>query len=171
MKVNLFLDGAYTGKIIKQSGVAVDIHKLAILIAEGNDISNAYYYNCLPWLSEKSPPEELVLFNKVQRFYQILQRIPKFQVKLGKLVKHNGIFIQKGVDTMIAADMMASAIEHTDTGIILVSGDRDFNPVVESIIKMGRKVTVWDTKNHKSPSNYRMLDKELFNKVIMNHGS
>ena len=110
MKVNLFVDGAFLGKIIKQSGVAVDMNKLAIIIADGNDISNAYYYNCLPWLSDKSPPEELVLFNKVQRFYQTLQRIPKFQVKLGKLVKHNGIFIQKGVDTMIAADMMASAI-------------------------------------------------------------
>lgn len=166
MKVNIYLDGGYLGKIIKQSGIAVDIAKLTQIISEGEEISNIYYYNCLPWLSEKSQPEELALFNKVQRFYQVLQRIPKFQIKLGKLVKHNGIYTQKGVDTMIAADMMASAIEHKDTDLILVSGDRDFNPVVESIIKMGRKVTVCDTKNKKSLSNYKTLDQELFNQAI-----
>jgi uncharacterized LabA/DUF88 family protein len=49
---------------------------------------------------------------------------------------------QKEVDVLLAVDMMNHAFRQNMERAILVAGDLDFKPVVESLIQLGRHVTV-----------------------------
>lgn len=51
-----------------------------------------------------------------------------------------GTFRQKGVDTLIALDMLSKAYENHYDSAILVAGDDDFLDVVHAVKNAGKKV-------------------------------
>jgi len=85
----------------------------------------------------------------MHRFITALTYLPRFEVKLGRLVKRgedsNGvpILIQKRVDLMVGIDMVLLAAKGKITNVALLSGDGDLIPAVEVVKSEGVLVTLW----------------------------
>jgi hypothetical protein len=63
-----------------------------------------------------------------------------FEVRLGKLKKIDEEYKQKGVDGLIAIDMLSKAYEDHYDIAILITGDEDFHPIVRSVKDTGKRV-------------------------------
>ena len=89
----------------------------------------AHYYS-----SRLSQEENSQTFQEQQEYLKRLKlNIPYFDIKLGRLVKVQGGWVQKGIDVKIALDMFSNAVKnHYDT-VALVSGDSDFAEVIGEI--------------------------------------
>ncbi len=72
--------------------------------------------------------------NSRRNFFNKLEELhTHFEVRLGTLVRTKDGYRQKGVDTLIAIDMITKAfMNHYDIAI-LVAGDRDFVNVVRAV--------------------------------------
>jgi uncharacterized LabA/DUF88 family protein len=78
-----------------------------------------------------------------------LSRLPRFQVRLGKLEyrgrKADGspIFAQKRVDILLGVDMVELAATRQINRAILVAGDSDFLPAIEVVKRHGVLAVLW----------------------------
>lgn len=99
-----------------------------------------YYYSAL--LVETQNPHT---YQQQQDFLKQLKTdIDYLQIKMGKLVRQKGIWVQKGVDVKIAVDMVTKAfLDHYDIGAI-VSGDSDFISLIDDIKeKHGKQIELY----------------------------
>jgi uncharacterized LabA/DUF88 family protein len=147
----IFIDGAYIDKLFQHhlGGVRVDYAKFAQHISVGCDVLRTYYYHCLPYQSSPPTTEERTRFAGSERYMAALSRLPRFQVRLGKLeyrgVKHDGspIFAQKRVDILLGVDMVELAATRQINRAILVAGDSDFLPAIEVVKRHGVLTVLW----------------------------
>ena len=152
MKAAILIDGAYLEMLmIKEHNRAqVDYHKLAIglvkkvsrLVGAHIELLRTYYYHALPWAPIEPNDEELDRVNKKRGFFHRLEYLPRFTVKLGRtqrVLNDDGstTFQQKGVDVMLAADMVHLAATHIVEHIILLAPDADYVPAVRLVKDMG----------------------------------
>jgi uncharacterized LabA/DUF88 family protein len=78
-----------------------------------------------------------------------LSRLPRFQVRLGKLeyrgARQDGspIFAQKRVDILLGVDMVELAATRQIGRAILVAGDSDFLPAIEVVKRHGVLTVLW----------------------------
>jgi len=89
------------------AGARINYAKLpGRLLPNGLDLLRTYYYCCPPYQSNPPTTEEKERKSKFDRFHAVLENIPRFQVRVGKLAyrgmdatgkKH---FEQKRVDTV-----------------------------------------------------------------------
>lgn len=136
----IFVDGAYLDKLFQHhlGGTRVDHAKLAQHISNGTDLLRTYYYHCLPYQSSPPSAEERQRFSSAERYMAALSRLPRFQVRLGKLeyrgAKQDGspIFAQKRVDILLGVDMVELAATRQIGRAILVAGDSDSYPRLRS---------------------------------------
>ena len=139
-RIAIFIDGGYFAKVLREEfeNVRVDFGQLAERVAGGIDILRTYYYDCMPYQSSSPTPEERERYSGHRRFVSALERIPRFQVRLGKLafrgVRDDGtpIFEQRQVDILLGVDLALLAAKHQITNAALVSGDSDFLPAVRA---------------------------------------
>ncbi len=91
-RLAIFVDGAYLEKIAKKINVWVDYEKLSSEIlsrvnartaAAPLDLLRTYYYNGLPHQSNPPTEDEKEYFQKRRRFYDALERLSSFTVRLG----------------------------------------------------------------------------------------
>ena len=61
-------------------------------------------------------------------------------VKHRPLTYKNNIPVEKGVDILIATDMLTGALRNCYDTAIIVSGDGDFAPVLEEIKRAGKQI-------------------------------
>jgi len=89
------------------------------------------------------------LIPKQEKYLDNIRQIDLFDVKLGKLIRtENGKFRQKGVDTLLAIDMLTKAYQLQYDEAILLAGDSDFIELVEAVKNIGPRVTgVYFEKN------------------------
>jgi len=97
-RLAIFVDGAYLEKVAKKNDVWVDYDKLSSEIltrvnartpAAPIDLLRTYYYNCLPHQSNRPTEHEKDIFQKRRGFYDALERLSSFTVRLG-VVKVRG---------------------------------------------------------------------------------
>lgn len=166
-RVAIFIDGGYLDKVVyyNHHNSRIDYEKLASAMAAPDELLRTYYYHCLPYQSNPPTEEEKQRFSGKQRFYYRLGLLPKFQVRLGKLVYRGTnqagerIFVQKRVDTMVGVDMALLAGKARITRLILLSGDSDLIPAIEAVKAEGVSVTLW----HGAKTPYTAPSVELFN--------
>lgn len=134
----IFIDGAYLEFVLKGefSRPPVDFAALVNRIAGARELLRAYFYDCLPYQSARPSPDERERFARRQRFHHALNRIPRFEVRLGKLAfkgtqDGHPIFEQKRVDILLGVDLVQLATKHQITDAIVVAGDSDFLPAIE----------------------------------------
>jgi uncharacterized LabA/DUF88 family protein len=151
----LFIDGGHLRRYYSES-------VCDWFIGEGeinfNILKNAFralkcfYYDCLDDIKRDSESEadfharvaeQELYFNKIREVYGT-------HVRLGSLTGSAKNKRQKKVDILLAVDMMNHATRHNMNRAVLLSGDRDFEPVVASLIEMGVITEVAGDERHTS---------------------
>lgn len=154
----IFIDGGYLDKVLYYDfkGIRIDFEKLVSKMVGSDDILRSYYYHCLPYQSKKPTTDERSRYASMHRFTTALSFLPRFEVRLGKLVyrgkneKGEPILIQKRVDLMVGVDMALLAGKGKITNAVLLSGDSDLIPAVNAVKREGVLTTLWHgsfTKN------------------------
>ncbi len=148
MKLAIFIDGAYLDKVLKNefNETRVDYKKIPIELCAGKEILRTYYYHCAPYQSNPPTPEESVRFSRAQRFHNALNSLPKFEIRLGKLVYRNGDFTQKGVDTLLSVDLVNLAASGKISDAVLMAGDSDYIPAIKATKENGVNVTLFHSQ-------------------------
>jgi len=149
----IFLDGGYLQKVLEKdfNRQRVDFARVGPLLAAGYEpLLRTYYYNCLPYQSPDPSAEERERFSKAEKFIYSLQRLPNFQVKLGRLefrgtdsVTNRPIFEQKRVDVQLAVDLVTLAFSRQIATAIVVAGDSDFIPAFDAAKNQGVRIVLF----------------------------
>ncbi len=155
-RLAIFMDGGYVDRIAQDEfGVRPDYGKLSESIAgvirertlEPLDLFRTFYYHCPPYQSNPPTEEEARRFGQARSFFQALRRLPKFEVREGRLAfrgldaEGNPIFQQKRVDLLLGLDFALLAGKRQITHAAIFSGDSDLIPAVAVAKQEG--VSVW----------------------------
>lgn len=146
-KCLLIIDGGYLDFVQRNFGSPrLDYGRLSYAIADYFDYSllRCVYFNCLPYLSQNPTFEEKDVYDKKLGFYQRLEKLERFEVKLGHLA-YRGIdeltgkpvLEQKQIDVLITSEMVYAAARRNVSAIALLSGDGDFLPAAEIVKREG----------------------------------
>lgn len=135
-RVAVFVDGSNFYHGAKRSGFdyRINFHKFSLELARGRNLIRTYYYTAP--LNQKDDPDG---YKRQQKFFQSLHHTESLTLKLGRLEKRGGTYVEKGVDVAIAVDMMALAYSNAIDAAYLVSADADFVPVVDEVKRLGKK--------------------------------
>lgn len=74
---------------------------------------------------------DLVRQSNMQRFLTKIKRLPRFEVKLGKLQLIGNQFKQKMIDVLMSLDITNMSYENQIQHAVLVAGDSDFIPAIK----------------------------------------
>ena len=152
-QVAFFIDGAYLGQVLKVQFKSPRIdfssfgREVCRMVDPAATLFRTYYYNCLPYQANPPTPAEQQRFSAMQSFLNALNRLPRFEVRQGKLayrgLDQNGrpIFVQKMVDVLLSIDLVQLCLKGRITDIVIVAGDSDFIPALEVAKQEG--VTIW----------------------------
>ena len=138
-KVAIFIDGGYLTKVLQESfdSPKIDFARLSVHLAGEDRILRTYYYTCLPYRSIPPTQEEIDRYNNVQRFLNALRHLDRYEVREGKLAKRGTRadgrpdLQQKGVDILLACDLILLSAKQRIDKAILITGDGDFIPAIE----------------------------------------
>lgn len=147
----VFIDAGYLDKVLYRdhANARVDYEKLARLMSQPDDLLRAYYYHCMPYQSNPPTGDESARYASKHRFITALSLLPRFEVRLGRLVHRgidaagNAIFQQKRVDCMIGVDMALLAGKGKITNAAIFTGDSDLMPAIEAVKREGVLTTLW----------------------------
>ena len=138
-RVMIFIDGSNLYHVLKQNTDKrdLDYKKFSQKLCGSRELIRTYYYNI-----RQESPDNPKLAESQDRFLNALYETEYLEVKLGIWKQRGQTMVEKGVDVMIAADLIAHAYEdHYDTAI-LVSGDADFYPALQIVKDTGKQVEV-----------------------------
>lgn len=151
-RLAIFIDAGYLEYVLQEEfgGAKIDFSKfpreVASLVRPDIDLLRTYYYNCLPWKSSSPTRQESEKFGRMERFFNMLDNLPRFEVRKGKLARRedsngNAHFKQKRVDVLMSVDLVKLAVGRHITHAVLVTGDSDFVPAVQEARQAG--VSIW----------------------------
>ncbi len=136
-RVAIFIDGGYLDKLLRTEfrQSRIDYQLLSEKLAAGSDILRTYYYHCPVYQSDPPTQEERERYAAQRRFFDMLERLPRYMVRLGRLARRvdetgKARFEQKRVDILLGVDMVLLAAKQTIQEAVLLAGDSDFIPAV-----------------------------------------
>ena len=122
-----------------------------------------YYYNVLQDASQRGEG-----YREQQDFLNALRETPYLEVRLGGTKLAQGIPVEKGIDVMLATDLLQFAWNNLYDVALLVSGDSDFAYALQAVKNMGKHVEVAYFENSVSrdlldvADNRHLLDPNFF---------
>lgn len=149
-RVMVFIDGSNLELAINDSfNKRVSPEMLVNKLVEGRRLMRTHYYEA-PLLEHINRHS----FTAQQRYFERLRLNPFFDIRLGRRVKRTEHFTcpdcnktfekttyrQKGVDALVAFDLVTLATRDAFDIAILVAGDQDFVCPVLEVRMMGKKV-------------------------------
>ncbi|MFH1775089.1 MAG: NYN domain-containing protein [Chloroflexota bacterium] len=160
-RVFIFIDGSnleMAAKATFDKGVFPEA--LAKKLVGERRLMGVNYYEAPLW-----PDVNRGSYDAQQRFFDRLRKNPYFDVRLGRRVKRDKVYKcpecshefsiptyeQKGVDALIAFDLVALAIRNAYDIAILVSGDQDFVCSILEVRRMDKIVESAFTEQAWSP--------------------
>ncbi len=156
----LFIDGGYLRDKYKKAiyewfnNDVVDLRNINFAAIKSHfKAKKVFYYDCLDEIKNKNEEDEDFEARKSKQkddFNQI-RSLEGYHVKLGNLVGTPKNKRQKEVDVLLTVDMMNHTIRNNMTNAVLIAGDRDFKPVVESLVSMGMYVKIASEPRSTSP--------------------
>ncbi len=154
-RVMVFIDGSnlyhVLGEICGRHDLQFD--KFGTKLANGRNLRRVYYYNIK---QDADRPADLV--RDQDKFLATLHDTPYLEVRLG-ILKHRGDeMVEKGVDVMLATDVVVKALKDLYDTAIVVSGDADFFPAYQAAKDAGKHVEVAAFDSNLSPEAARVAD-------------
>jgi uncharacterized LabA/DUF88 family protein len=140
-RIMIFIDGSNFYYSTFKKGKKIDFGKLVKELSSGRKLVQAFYY--VAPLDIKIDEEK---YWKHQRFIEILNNIPNFEVvlcTLKKLKAKDGsyVYLVKGDDVKLSNNLLMGAVENLYDVAIVVSGDEDFVDSINIIRKKyGKKI-------------------------------
>jgi uncharacterized LabA/DUF88 family protein len=151
-KVVIFLDAGNLFHASNYLKLKIDYKKLVNFLKRDRWLLRAYFYTGIPTPDLNLPKEYREQWRKQQNFLNELQNLG-IKVKTMPLKKTPEGFIEKGVDILLATDMLSLAYRDAYDTAILVSGDSDYIPVVEMVQQLGKRV---ENASFKKTSSYEL---------------
>lgn len=120
----------------------------------------------LDWASQMIQEKE----EKQEKYVNKIKNLELFEVRLGRHVlstsggienRKNWSWRQKGVDSLIAIDMITKAFEGQFNTAILLAGDADFIEIVNTVKNLGANVVGAYFPNHIAQELEYSLDKKI----------
>lgn len=138
-RVAIFIDGSNLYHALRDNFGRVDISfaDFTNQICGARQLFRTYYYNIL-----QDPSQRPEGSREQQEFLDTLRKTPYLEVRLGKTKLLQGIPVEKGIDIMLATDMLHFAWNNLYDVAVLVSGDGDFAYAVQATKNMGKHVEV-----------------------------
>ena len=152
-RVAIFIDAGNMFHASNYLKVKIDYKKLINLLKRDRWLLRAYFYTGIPRQDMIQEREDLFQqWKKQEGFLNELQKLG-IKVKTMPLKKTPEGYIEKGVDVLLATDMVSLAFRDAYDTAILVSGDSDYVPVVEEIQELGKRV---ENASFKRTSSYEL---------------
>lgn len=157
-RVMIFIDGGYLRKSITDifHHDKIDFNRLVHDI-RGNfsgpgvaEVIRTFYYD-----ANVDPKEDMKKHDEFAPYFENVRGCPFYEVKLARLVKDGKGYKQKGVDVLLAIDMIKKAYEDQYDFAIIIAGDDDFVDVVQAVKDTGKRVIGFFFENSISK---RLLD-------------
>ncbi len=119
-----------------------------------------FYYDCLDDQRRdgESETDHKSRVGKQEDWFNTISAVQGAHVRRGMLRGVGKKLRQKEVDVLLAVDMMNHAVRQNMTHAVLLSGDSDFKPLVESLVQMGLFVRIVGDCKHTSPELARAAD-------------
>ena len=156
-RVMVFIDGSNLYHVLEQNCSRHDVQfdKFAMKLANGRDLRRIYYYNIRQENERhEARPEQ-------ERFLHSLYDTPYVEVRLGIGKQRGEQMVEKGVDVMLATDLVVRAFQDQYDTAIIVSGDGDFYPAIQAVKDRGKQVEVAAFATNISPEAARAADLHL----------
>lgn len=135
-KVAVFIDNGYLAKVLKLDFGQPRLNYAAFsdMLCGNSERFRTYVYDCPPYQSPDPTDSEKKRKSDSDRFFNALDRLPRFEIRLGKLRRTNSFpsFEQKGVDVLLSVDLVRLSSSNRIDKAILVTGDSDFVPAVRA---------------------------------------
>ncbi|MBT7079804.1 MAG: NYN domain-containing protein [Chloroflexi bacterium] len=162
-RVMVFIDGSNLYHVLSQACGRHDLQfdKFAMKLANGRKLQRIYYYN----IRQESDSNPNVGVEQA-KFLESMYDTPYVEVRLGIWKQRGDIMVEKGVDVMLATDLVTNAYnDHYDTAIV-VSGDADFYPALQAVKDVGKHIEVAAFDMNLSAESARVSDVvQKFNKT------
>ena len=141
-KVMIFIDGSNLYHSLKSffRRTDLDIGKFCNKLLDKRRLIRIYYYNARVGLKEE--PER---HHDQQKFFNSVEAIPYCELRLGRLVYNNWPSAppyEKGVDILLATDMITHGFKNNYDVTILVAGDNDYVGALQAVKDNGKNVEV-----------------------------
>ncbi len=138
-RVAIFIDGSnfYHSMDENCKRYDVDFSAFTAKVSNGRKIYRTYYYNV-----QRIPDRNPQAFQEQQKFLNALYNLPYFEIRMGTPKMRGEVAVEKGVDIMVATDMLQLAWTDLYDTAILVSGDGDFAYAVQAVKNLGKHVQV-----------------------------
>ena len=165
-RVAIFIDGSNLYHSLENKFRRHDLNFTGFIskLCGSRQLYRAYYYNVL------QDPAKRTDTTKVQQqdFLDILHKTAYLEVRLGGTKVSQGVSIEKGIDIMLATDLLCLAWSDLYDVAILVSGDSDFTYALQAVKNLGKHVEVAFFENVVSrdlldvADNRHLLDRSFF---------
>ncbi|HEX8176519.1 MAG TPA: NYN domain-containing protein [Pyrinomonadaceae bacterium] len=151
----LFIDGGHLRRYYAESvrkwfegEGTIDFARLKQTLGAGK----SFYYDCLDDI-RRAGETQAAFDSRIEQqeaYFNKIREVVGSHVRLGSLTGTAKNKRQKEVDILLTVDMMNHAVRGNMSTAYLLSGDRDFKPVVESLVQMGLFVEVIGDRKHTS---------------------
>jgi uncharacterized LabA/DUF88 family protein len=157
-KVAIFIDGSNLYHALESNFKRHDLNftEFANKLAGTRKLFRIYYYNILQ--DQSQWPET---HKEQQDFLDGLLKTPFLEIHLGTTKIAQGLHIEKGVDIMLATDLVDFAWNNLYDVAILVSGDADFVYAIHAVKNRGKHVEIAYFDNSISRDLWNMADDRL----------
>ena len=138
-RVAIFIDGSNLYHALRSNFRRHDLNFAAFAskLCSSRRLFRTYYYNVLQDQTQR--PDG---YRDQQEFLDNLRKTPYLELRLGSTKLAQGIPVEKGIDIMLATDLLYFAWNNSYDVAILVSGDSDFAYALQSVKNLGKHVEV-----------------------------
>jgi uncharacterized LabA/DUF88 family protein len=138
-RVAIFIDGSNLYHALRDNCKRYDLNfaEFARKLCGERRLFRIYYYNILQDQAQR--PDG---YREQQEFLDALRKTPYLEVRLGRTKLQQGVPVEKGVDIMLATDLLHYGWKGLYETAILVSGDADFAYALQTVKDMGKHVEV-----------------------------
>jgi uncharacterized LabA/DUF88 family protein len=164
-RVAIFIDGSNLYHALRSNFDRHDLNfaEFANKLCGSRRMFRTYYYNV-----RQEPGQRTDGHREQQDFISALRETPYLEVRLGGTKLSQGVTVEKGIDVMLATDLLHFAWNNLYDIAVLVSGDSDFAYALQAVKDMGKHIEVAYFENNISrdlldiADNRHLLDQKFF---------